>query len=220
MADFKKIINFIIKEIEGKYSINRKDKGNYKNWTISESNWLGTNWGISGAFIYSFDKTITEAKMRAMTKEKAISIYQKYFWNGLGFGELKSNAIAFQFFDHYLNRGNITKDLKIFLKEKYPWIKSSSNRLTTDEVAMINNIGDVKFYKYLQLCRYKDYQKYYPSAHNMKRPYMWMNLDYNYPNTAEAEKKKTKRIRFPVNPAPRSWIDDLFSKPLYRKVEG
>lgn len=90
MAQFKDAIDFVLKN-EGGIADHPNDKGGK------------TYYGISSKFLQLIKWANWE---KGITKEEAIKIYWKYFWNDNNFDDIESQRIATKIFDLVVNMGN------------------------------------------------------------------------------------------------------------------
>lgn len=85
---------------EGGYQKISSDPGNFN----SLGELVGTNYGISARF---YERVIgrppSEADMKDISKSEAESIYKKHFWEAYDLDEIKSQIIANQVFDMFVN---------------------------------------------------------------------------------------------------------------------
>lgn len=92
MSDFEKAIPVVL-EHEGGYVNNPNDNGG------------ATNYGISLRFLVTIDPTATIDDIKEMTKNKAIGLYKKHWWDKYNYGEIDSQLIANKVFDMAVNMG-------------------------------------------------------------------------------------------------------------------
>lgn len=90
MAEFKDAIDFVLKN-EGGLSDNPSDKGGK------------TYYGISSSFLQLVQWSNWE---KGITKEDAIKIYEKYFWDEHFLNEIESQRLATKIFDLVVNMGS------------------------------------------------------------------------------------------------------------------
>jgi len=155
MAKFKLFIPKLIK-LEGGYQNQLTDHGN-KN---SLGQYVGTNYGIS-AVLYEdiIGRPPTIIDMKSITKDEAINIYERVFWNGLKAPEIEVQELAELIIDHAVNAGpgRAAKITQEALNEKF------GKRLTVDSaignltVAAINSVNPSKLFDAVFLKR----QEYY-----------------------------------------------------------
>lgn len=86
--EFNRFIERVLSH-EGGYANHPKDPGGETNWGITKRTAQAN--GYNGS-------------MRAMTREQAISIYRKAFWERYRADQMPE-AVAFQFFDACVNHG-------------------------------------------------------------------------------------------------------------------
>lgn len=89
MADFDKAIGRIL-ENEGGYVDHPDDPGG------------ATNFGISARFLKGIRD---ERHPRDLTKEDAVELYRRNFWDRYGYGEIEDQDIATKVFDCSVNMG-------------------------------------------------------------------------------------------------------------------
>jgi lysozyme family protein len=108
-ADFKKAQAFI-KSVEGGYSDDKGDTGNYID-VPGGKRFLGTNHGISAPILLKYfqDKGIkrlpTRKDMEDLKEEVALEIYRKDYWDNQNLGDFKSQSIANVLYDGCVNQG-------------------------------------------------------------------------------------------------------------------
>ena len=64
-----------------------------------------TNFGISFRFYKSIIPNANQEDIRVLTRQDAIEIYQKYFWNESRWAEINSQFVANVAFDMHVNMG-------------------------------------------------------------------------------------------------------------------
>lgn len=82
-----------IAEVEGEFTINPKDKGNYTPSGVLK----GTKYGISA-------KSYPNLDIKNLTKDKATELYKKDYWNKAKI-DLLPSKIRLQYFDTAVNSG-------------------------------------------------------------------------------------------------------------------
>jgi lysozyme family protein len=101
MADFNKVVSIIFKW-EGGYSNAKTDKGNKV-----DGQWIGTNHGISAQVLKEYlGRTPTVEEMKALTKEVAMKIMKKKFWDRWKADEINNQSIANFLVDWTYNSGS------------------------------------------------------------------------------------------------------------------
>lgn len=102
MADFKIAIPFILK-YEGGYCWDKEDSGGPTNYGISLTFAKDTrNYALLDI---DHDGDIDINDIKKLTKERAIEIYKKYFWDIVDLDSCPSNKKAFIFCDMITNHG-------------------------------------------------------------------------------------------------------------------
>lgn len=101
MARFQEAYN-LVALAEGGYQKYIEDSGNYN----SRGDLVGTNWGISAKTYESYlNRPPTETDMRNMSKQTAIQIYKRNYWDRIKADDIQSQAVANVLFDGHVNHG-------------------------------------------------------------------------------------------------------------------
>jgi len=93
---FRRAVEFTLAAERG-YSADPTDKGNWTGGAVGQGELKGTNFGISAASYPSLD-------IKALTREDAIAIYHRDYWNAVH-GDALPFAIALVMFDTTVNGG-------------------------------------------------------------------------------------------------------------------
>ena len=98
MTTFDRCVELILSDrIEGGYSSDKDDKGNWTGGKVGRGALKGTKFGISAAAYPDID-------IIALTRAKAISLYKKDYWTPIGADKLDP-PIALAAFDCAVNMG-------------------------------------------------------------------------------------------------------------------
>jgi lysozyme family protein len=76
----------------------------------TDDNGNPTNWGISKGFLHSCTAEyvdITTDQIKSLSKETAIAIYKKYFWDKNNYSLISNQKIAEKVFDLCVNTGQV-----------------------------------------------------------------------------------------------------------------
>ena len=96
MAKFELAITHTLK-FEGGYNDKKNDRGG------------ATNWGISlKTYISKIDKNATKEDIKKLTKDEAIKIYKRFYWDFNNLDKVNSQKIANKLFDVGVNCGEGT----------------------------------------------------------------------------------------------------------------
>lgn len=85
---------------EGGYSDDRNDPGNWTGGVVGKGKMLGTKYGIAA-------NTYPNLNIRALTRDQAIAIYKRDFWDPLK-ANVMPPVLAFQMLDAAVNHGGTT----------------------------------------------------------------------------------------------------------------
>jgi lysozyme family protein len=100
MAIWEKVYSKTLK-FEGGFQKNPKDKGNWTGNQVGVGELKGTKYGISAGSFPNLD-------IENLTKDQAIEIYRRDYWDALHLGDIESNQIAWKVFDISINCGRGT----------------------------------------------------------------------------------------------------------------
>jgi len=122
MASFLPAVEKVL-SIEGGYQNDTEDWGNYNAYN-SEGNYVpyaqrkgrtlraGTQRGISTGLLSSLLKReVTAAEIQAISREQAIDIYRKVYWDSIHGDEIPHQRLAELIFDGHVNHGTTGKKL-------------------------------------------------------------------------------------------------------------
>jgi len=141
---------------EGKFTDDRKDKGNWTGGKVGVGELKGTKYGISAAAYPSLD-------IKSLTLEQAKDIYRRDYWERSGAPDY-DGAIAYQVFDAAANHG--IENAVRFLQRAAgvaddgdigPITLSAINSMSVTDVLMRFNAARLRFYT--QLSTWPDYSK-------------------------------------------------------------
>jgi len=90
---YPKTLNF-----EGGFQCNSKDRGNWTGGHVNDGILRGTKWGISAHSYPQLD-------IKSLSKEQAIEIYRRDYWNALHLSLVETDRIAWKIFDIAVNCG-------------------------------------------------------------------------------------------------------------------
>jgi lysozyme family protein len=95
----------LVKNAEGGYSSDRKDRGNYVD-TKWGKRFIGTNHGISAPILMEYlGKIPTVDDMKNLTYEEALQIYKKQYWGPQNLSLFNNQSIANLIYDGCVNQG-------------------------------------------------------------------------------------------------------------------
>ena len=144
---FDKIIPIIL-EFEGGLVDNKNDTGGITNFGIS-LNFAKLTKDLE-LFDINKDGIIDREDIKLLTKERAIKIYKKYFWDEYKLESYNSNRLAFILFDMYVNHN--PKSVNRMLQTSVNRCKSS-NFLEIDGVIGSKSIEAINQVDKNELCQ-------------------------------------------------------------------
>lgn len=93
-------------QLEGGYTQNPKDSGNWTSGIKGVGDLVGTNHGISApTFKAYFNRTPTAEEMQALTRQDALNISKALYWNPAKIGQMEDQALADLIFDCVYHHG-------------------------------------------------------------------------------------------------------------------
>ena len=95
-SNFPKFIERVL-TAEGGFSDDRNDPGNWTSGKVGEGKLLGTKFGIAA-------NTFPWIDIKNLTREDAIGLYKKYFWDKIN-GDILPDAVAYSALDGAVNSG-------------------------------------------------------------------------------------------------------------------
>ena len=163
--ELKKLSSFdkaqsIVKKVEGGYSQDRKDRGNFVN-TPYGKRFLGTNHGISAPLLADYMKKLpTKDDMKNLSYETALDIYKQYYWEPQNLSHFKDQNISNILYDATVNQGiNGTKKI---LRKAYNnvglKISNNENPFSLTYIEKANNLDQEKLFNQIKLEREKRYK--------------------------------------------------------------
>lgn len=95
----------LVKTVEGGYSSDRGDTGNYVN-TPYGKRFIGTNHGISAPVLADFLKKLpTKEDMMDLSYETALDIYKEKYWDSQNLSHFSNQSVANILYDGCVNQG-------------------------------------------------------------------------------------------------------------------
>lgn len=157
----------IIKLVEGGYSSDRADKGNYVN-TKWGRRFIGTKYGISAPVLMEYLKRIpTKEDMMNLKYETAVEIYKNEYWDKQNLNNFRDQNVANIIYDGCVNQGiNAMKSIlrKIYNKNGVN-ITNSDNPFNISFIEEINELEQQDLFDDIKHER----EKKYKSADTYKR---------------------------------------------------
>lgn len=99
MADYRKLVPFIIKYEGDKYVNDPKDKGGATKYGITLETWKHVGYDKNG------DKKITKEDIKLLTYDDFLKVFKNNFWDKCKADEIKSQSVANEIVDWFYNSG-------------------------------------------------------------------------------------------------------------------
>jgi lysozyme family protein len=164
----------IVKLVEGEYSSDKADRGNYVN-TKWGRRFVGTKYGISAPVLMEYLKRIpTKEDMMNLEYETALDIYKNEYWDKQNLSNFRDQNIANIIYDGCVNQGiNAMKSIlrKIYNKNGVN-ITDSDNPFNISFIEEINKIEQEDLFDDIKEEREK---KYKSAATYKKHGRGWLN---------------------------------------------
>jgi lysozyme family protein len=160
-----------VHKIEGVYTDDRDDKGNWTGNDIGSGMLLGTKYGIAAPTLVHYYKknnlgTPSQQDMMDLTYKTALDIYKKDYWEAQQLSNFKSQSLANVLYDGCVNQGPgatltiLTKSLKkvgIDSSDVNNWNEFHENLI--DDVNKLSKIKTKKLFKTIWDKRWERYQR-------------------------------------------------------------
>lgn len=105
---------------EGGYSDDRHDPGNWTGGKVGAGRLVGTNHGIAAPTLAAHrGQSISAADMRALTRDEAVTIYKRQYWDSVRGDDLPA-GVDYAVYDYAVNSGpgRAARDLQRVLRVK------------------------------------------------------------------------------------------------------
>tara|TARA_R110000744_G_scaffold11247_3_gene34288 strand:+ start:1238 stop:1861 length:624 start_codon:yes stop_codon:yes gene_type:complete len=159
MANFNTYLP-LLANVEGGYTNNPKDNGNWTGGKIGVGNLVGTNKGIS-APVYAqwIGRTPTVADMKAITGSTANLIFKKWYWDKVGADRIADQSVAEIIVDHAVNAGTYAagKLVQKVLNEKFGKNISIDGGIGAQTITAINSVNPFTLHEAIKAARLQYY---------------------------------------------------------------
>lgn len=152
MANFNKYFSDLI-EHEGGYVDHTNDPGGATKYGITLATWRAQGKDLTG------DGKIDKADVKVMTKQHALPIYKRAYWDTLKLDLVDSQSVAEIIFDHGVNAGvsRAAKMAQFILKNYFLKPVVIDGQFGPKSVEALNSVNPAKFFerfKYLRQAYY------------------------------------------------------------------
>lgn len=158
-----------VHKIEGVYTADREDKGNWTSNEIGKGMLLGTKFGIAAPTLVDYYQrnnlgTPSQQDMMDLSYEKALEIYKKDYWEAQQLSNFKSQSLANVLYDGCVNQGptatltiltNSLEDINVDTTGVDSW-----NGFHEDLIDEVNELPSSKVKKLFHLIKNKRWAKY------------------------------------------------------------
>ncbi len=151
----------VVKLVEGGYSSDRKDRGNYVNTKFGKR-FVGTKYGISAPVLMDYlGKIPTVDDMKNLSYENALEIYKKQYWTPQNLSLFNNQYIANMIYDGCVNQGiRAMKDIvRTAYIENGIELGSSENPFQEKWIKMANDLDHESLFNSIKKGREKRYKE-------------------------------------------------------------
>jgi lysozyme family protein len=151
----------IVKEVEGGYSSDRSDEGNFVK-TRWGKRFVGTNHGVSAPILMEYLGRIpTVEDMKNLSYETAIEIFKNNYWDKQNIELFSNQSVANVIYDGCINQGinGMKKILISVYKEHGIEIDSSKNPFHSEWIELANELDQEELFYSIRDAREKKYRK-------------------------------------------------------------
>ncbi len=158
MANFTTAQNKV-KRLEGGYSEDPRDPGNWTGGRVNTGVLIGTNHGISAPVLAAYlGHTPTAWDMKNLAYDTSLSIYKKDYWDKIGGDKLKDQSVAELIYDMAVNQGlgatqKIVSD-SLGTRVTVPFIKDTEKINAANQQQLFNTIKQKRKDVYQQIGGY------------------------------------------------------------------
>jgi lysozyme family protein len=158
-----------VHKIEGVYTADRDDKGNWTGNEVGSGMLLGTKFGIAApTLVHYYDENDmgrpSQQDMMDLTYKTALDIYKKDYWEAQQLSNFKSQSLANVLYDGCVNQGpgatltiltNSLEDINVDSTGVDSW-----NDFHKDLIDDVNELPKIKVKKLFHLIKNKRWEKY------------------------------------------------------------
>lgn len=160
MATFSAFLP-LLQQVEGGYTNNPNDNGNWTGGKKGVGNLVGTNYGIS-APVYAqwIGHDPTAQEMKGITKSIAQQIFKDWYWNKVNADAIKDQSVANIIVDHAVNAGSGSagKIVQRVLNESFGYSLAVDGAIGTATIKAINAVDPYKLHEAIKLKRKRFYE--------------------------------------------------------------
>lgn len=150
-----------VKSIEGGYSSDKNDKGNYYINSENKKIFIGSKYGISARVLSKYlNRDITPKDMVDLEYNDALNIYEDKYWNRNNLDLLTNQSVANILYDGCVNQGNTTmkRIIRDILKSKKYDI-TLSEAFSPSTIAVLNRLKQEELFNSIKTARLAKYKK-------------------------------------------------------------
>lgn len=178
-ADFKAAQEHV-KKVEGGYTDDPDDNGNWTGGKIGLGELIGTNWGISAPTLATELKRVggnppTASTMKNLEYASAVAIYKRNFWDRIKGDDIKNQWVAEIIYDAYVNQSGWTRKMLEDTLQNTGKPTSVSVPLKKDTIDAINSVSPAQFFNEFKKQRKLRYEETSKRPNQAKYLKGWMN---------------------------------------------
>ncbi len=152
----------LLQQVEGGYTDNPNDNGNWTGGRKGIGQLVGTNYGIS-APVYKewIGRTPTRQDMLSLTKDTAKKIFKNWYWDAIKASQINSQSVANIIVDHGVNAGlgSIGKIVQRILNNHFNYNLRIDGVIGPATRAAINSVNSKQLHDLIKLSREEFYEK-------------------------------------------------------------
>lgn len=151
----------IVKQVEGGYSDDRKDTGNWIKVTNGKR-FIGTKYGISAPVLADYlGKLPSKEDMMNLSYDTALDIYKTNYWDKYNLGEYSNQSISNIIYDGIVNQGQTGMRIVMrnAMNDNGISISKTQNPFKTEWIEKINDLDQEKLFNDIKKHRESRYRE-------------------------------------------------------------
>jgi len=160
MANFALFLP-LLQQVEGGYTDNPNDNGNWTGGKIGSGKLVGTNHGISAPVYWQWiGREPSVSDMKAITKTTAQQIFKAWYWDKLYGTSIANQSVANIIVDHGVNAGlgSIGKIVQKVLNDYFGYRLTVDGAIGPATVSAINSVDQAALHEQIKQARKRFYE--------------------------------------------------------------